>query len=86
MWMENRAAAAALQGKGLSEREAEVLGWVAMGKANSEIGMILSISPRTVSKHLEHVYVKLGVETRTAAVVHVFEMIQKNRVNGELVE
>ena len=54
---------------GLTEREAEVLGWVAEGKTNPEIGFILSISPRTVQKHLEHIFAKLGVETRTAAAV-----------------
>ena len=43
--------------------------WLACGKTDTEIGALLSISPRTVQKHLEHVYVKLGVETRTAAVM-----------------
>jgi DNA-binding CsgD family transcriptional regulator len=52
---------------GLTRREAEVLQWVAQGKTNAEIGDILGISIRTVQKHLEHVYEKLGVETRTAA-------------------
>ncbi|WP_457788907.1 response regulator [Pseudomonas sp. PL-6] len=51
----------------LTEREMEVLRWVACGKTNRDIGDILGLSPRTVNKHLEHVYVKLGVETRTAA-------------------
>lgn len=51
----------------LTEREVEVLSWVACGKTNRDIGDILGLSPRTVNKHLEHVYVKLGVETRTAA-------------------
>lgn len=45
----------------------QVLRWVACGKTNRDIGDILGLSPRTVNKHLEHVYVKLGVETRTAA-------------------
>jgi DNA-binding NarL/FixJ family response regulator len=52
---------------GLTHREAEVLSWVAAGKTNRDIGDILGMSPRTVNKHLEHVYVKLGVETRAAA-------------------
>jgi DNA-binding NarL/FixJ family response regulator len=52
---------------GLTVREAEVLGWVARGKTNRDIGEILGLSPRTVNKHLEHVFAKLGVETRTAA-------------------
>ena len=51
----------------LTGREMEVLHWVACGKTNRDIGDILGLSPRTVNKHLEHVYVKLGVETRTAA-------------------
>lgn len=52
----------------LTAREAEVLSWLAKGKTNRDIGDILGLSPRTVNKHLEHVYEKLGVETRTAAV------------------
>jgi DNA-binding response OmpR family regulator len=51
----------------LTSREAEVLLWLSRGKANRDIGEILSISPRTVNKHLEQVFVKLGVENRAAA-------------------
>ena len=51
----------------LTAREAEVLYWVVKGKTNRDIGDILGSSPRTVQKHLEHVFEKLGVETRTAA-------------------
>ncbi|HSV70783.1 MAG TPA: response regulator transcription factor [Methylibium sp.] len=51
----------------LTAREAEVLHWVIQGKTNRDIGEILGTSPRTVTKHLEHVFEKLGVETRTAA-------------------
>jgi len=51
----------------LTAREAEVLYWVVQGKTNRDIGDILGTSPRTVHKHLEHVFEKLGVETRTAA-------------------
>ncbi|MFK3796353.1 response regulator [Pseudomonas sp. NPDC088444] len=51
----------------LTEREFEVLRWVACGKTNKDIADILQLSPRTVNKHLEHIYIKLGVETRTAA-------------------
>ena len=57
----------ALELLGLSRREAEVLSWVARGKTNPEIATILGTRPRTVSKQLEHVYQKLGVENRTAA-------------------
>jgi DNA-binding response OmpR family regulator len=52
---------------GLTTREAEVLLWIARGKSNRDIGQILGMSPRTVNKHLEQVYVKLGVENRAAA-------------------
>lgn len=53
----------------LTAREREVLGWVATGKTNRDIAVILGASRRTIEKHLERVYEKLGVETRTAAVV-----------------
>ena len=52
---------------GLTQREAEVLTWVAEGKTNAEVGMILGARPRTVAKHVERIFEKLGVETRTAA-------------------
>jgi DNA-binding NarL/FixJ family response regulator len=52
---------------GLTRREAEVLLWVSYGKTNKTISEILGISPRTVNKHLEQVFRKLGVETRAAA-------------------
>lgn len=51
----------------VTEREAEVLVWIAHGKTNREIGQILSMSPRTVNKHLEQIFRKLGVENRTTA-------------------
>ena len=51
----------------LTLREAEVLYWVTLGKTSKDIGEILGSSPRTVNKHLEHIFEKLGVETRTAA-------------------
>lgn len=51
----------------LTQREAEVLHWVALGKTNVEVGGVLDMSPRTVNKHLEHIFQKLNVETRTAA-------------------
>jgi len=57
----------ALQELGLTRREAEVLTWLARGKTNSEIGKIVEMSARTVEKHLEHIFQKLGVENRTAA-------------------
>lgn len=51
----------------LTPREREVLFWIAQGKTNLEIAVILSLSARTVHKHVEHILLKLGVETRTAA-------------------
>lgn len=53
----------------LTQRESEVLLWIAKGKANRDIGEILGLSARTVTKHLEQVYVKLGVENRASAAV-----------------
>ena len=52
---------------GLTPREAEVLFWVSKGKRNSEIGVILSAKSGTITKHLERIFAKLGVETRTSA-------------------
>jgi len=68
-------ASRSLQAVGLTEREADVLAWVGHGKRDSEIGTILRISPRTVAKHLEHIFQKLGVETRTAAAARAHEMV-----------
>ena len=51
----------------LTERESDVLFWIANGKSNREAAEILSMSPRTVNKHLEMIFPKLGVENRTAA-------------------
>lgn len=51
----------------LTAREAEVVLWLSYGKSNGDISEVLKISPRTVQKHLERIYEKLGVETRSAA-------------------
>ena len=51
----------------VTKRESEVLYWVSYGKTSWEISQILSMSPRTVNKHLEQIYKKLGVENRTSA-------------------
>jgi DNA-binding NarL/FixJ family response regulator len=56
-----------IESAALTPRETEVLSWVAKGKTNRDIAEILGMSPRTVNKHLEHVFEKLGVETRAAA-------------------
>ncbi len=58
---------------GLTLREAEILMWISRGKTNKEIGIILGSSPRTVNKHLEHIFEKLGVFTRAAAVAMVMQ-------------
>jgi DNA-binding CsgD family transcriptional regulator len=58
----------------VTPREREVLTWLAAGKTDREIGEILGMSPRTVQKHLQHIYEKLGVETRTAAVMRAMEL------------
>lgn len=58
----------------LTPREGDVMHWLSRGKTDAEIAALLQISPRTVHKHLEHVYVKLGVETRTAAVMRALGM------------
>jgi DNA-binding CsgD family transcriptional regulator len=59
----------------LTAREREVLAWVARGKTNAEIARRLWLAPSTVSKHLENVYAKLGVSTRTAAVARFLGLI-----------
>jgi len=55
----------------LSPRESEVLNWIACGKSDVQIGAILGVSARTVQKHLQNLYAKLGVENRTAAALRV---------------
>jgi DNA-binding NarL/FixJ family response regulator len=65
---------------GLTARECEVLVWIARGKSNRDIGQILELSPRTVNKHLEHIYVKLGVENRaSAAAVAIGVLAERGR-------
>ena len=58
---------------GLTFREAEILMWISRGKTNKEVGVILGNSPRTINKHLEHIFEKLGVVTRAAAVSIVLQ-------------
>lgn len=59
----------------LTDREAEVLYWLAQGKTNRDIGQILSMSPRTVNKHLEAVFRKLNVENRTTATAMCLQFL-----------
>jgi CheY-like chemotaxis protein/DNA-binding CsgD family transcriptional regulator len=67
----------------LTAKEAEVLYWVIKGKINRDIGDILGSSPATVKKHLERVYAKLGVETRTAAAGMAMSRIRQLHPNFE---
>lgn len=60
---------------GLTSRELEVLSWVAPGKTNAEIAVLLCISPETVRRHMRNVFSKLGVRTRTAAVTRTFRLL-----------
>lgn len=63
----------------VTSREAEVLLWVAKGKTNREIAQILELSPRTVNKHLEQLFKKIGVENRTSAATLAVGALQKSR-------
>lgn len=65
---------------GLSAREQEILRWVREGKTNNVIATILGISSHTVRKHLEHIFAKLGVETRTGAVCEWERVREENGV------
>lgn len=60
----------------LTPRETEVLSWLAKGKTNRDIADILGMSHRTVNKHLEHIFVKLGVETRSAATAIAGQLLR----------
>ncbi|MHB8381795.1 MAG: helix-turn-helix transcriptional regulator [Candidatus Binataceae bacterium] len=62
---------------GLNPREAAALLWIARGKTSAETAVILSISRRTVDKHLEHIYQKLGVESRVAAAARVWQLLRR---------
>ncbi|AYM58122.1 response regulator [Agrobacterium fabrum] len=61
----------------LTTRESEVLLWIAKGKSNRDIGDILGLSARTVNKHLEQIYVKLGVENRASAAVKAAHVLHQ---------
>jgi len=64
---------------GLTGREAEVLLWVAQGKSNGDVAIILEMSEKTVKQHLGSVFQKLGVESRTAATVRALEILSNSR-------
>jgi DNA-binding CsgD family transcriptional regulator len=67
----------------LTAREREVLTWVARGRTNAEIARLLWLAPSTVGKHLENIYAKLGVKTRTAAVARFLGPIDLEGGDGE---
>jgi len=69
-----------LESLGLSRREAEVLVWIAQGKNNEEIGIILGASRNTIKKHVMHLLEKLGVESRNAAAVRAIERLSSPKL------
>jgi DNA-binding CsgD family transcriptional regulator len=73
-------------GSGLTSRESEILGWVARGKTNAEIGVALVISPHTVRKHLENIFQKLDVRTRSAAAAYARAALAAQEPVGVTVE
>jgi DNA-binding CsgD family transcriptional regulator len=66
----------------LTPREREVMAWVARGKTNAQIAAVLWVAPSTVRKHLENVYAKLGVSSRTAAVACCLGLNDANAGHG----
>jgi DNA-binding NarL/FixJ family response regulator len=64
-----------LQTLGLTEREAEVLLWVAQGKGNADVGVLLNMAEKTVKKHMSNIFEKLGVESRNAATLRALEVL-----------
>jgi DNA-binding NarL/FixJ family response regulator len=70
---------AALMQLGVTAREAEVLYWIAQGKSNPDIATILGANVRTVHKHVEHIFQKLGLETRNAAMLVALEVLRPAR-------
>ena len=63
----------------LTPRETEVMDWILEGKTNADISKILGISPRTVEKHCERIFQKLGVENRYAAIVYSMRAQKKEK-------
>ncbi|HXV67479.1 MAG TPA: helix-turn-helix transcriptional regulator [Nitrospira sp.] len=61
----------------MSRRETQILGWIAQGKSNPEIGVILCIGRRTVDKHLERTYGRLGVENHHATLTVALEAARR---------
>jgi len=70
-----------LEALGLTPREAEVLLWVAQGKSNGDIALILNMAEKTVKKHMGHIFEKLGLEGRNAATVRALEVLSTPPAN-----
>lgn len=70
---------AALIALGLTVRQAEVAYWVAQGKSNGETALILGTSPRTIDKHMERIFLRLGVENRSSLIVTAGERLRPTR-------
>jgi DNA-binding NarL/FixJ family response regulator len=64
-----------LESLGLTEREAEVLLWVAQGKSNGDIAILLGMAEKTLKKHMGNIFTKLGLEGRNAATVRALEVL-----------
>lgn len=73
-----------LEGLGLTPREAEVLLWLAQGKSNGDIAVILGASEGTIKKHLEHIFEKLAVESRNAASMLAVEALSAPGVRKQV--
>jgi DNA-binding NarL/FixJ family response regulator len=82
----NEGSASALLRLGLTAREAEVLYWIAHGKTNPEVAIILDAALNTVKKHVQNILLKLGVETRLAAALRATEILGLSGVNADHVE
>ena len=67
-----------LEALGISPREAEVLLWIAQGKNNEEIGIILNASRNTIKKHVVRILEKISVETRQAAALRALELLSRS--------
>lgn len=74
---EDNVSTTAIEVSGLTKREAEILSWVAKGKTDADVATLCNLGVRTVQKHLEHIYQKLGVETRTAAAQRALGVTQR---------
>jgi DNA-binding CsgD family transcriptional regulator len=79
---EERRRSRSLEALGLTTRESEIVGWVIKGETNVAIGQALHISPKTVKKHLDNVYVKLGVRGRGRLTAFVLDILERRSEGG----